>query len=124
MGSVSVCLGIVVIVSRLTTQAFGKPSSGPRGTSVGIRRTRVVIGVTITSWRTAYASLRERRTTGRRPAGGGRPAHQTSPRRITKRRWRGVARQRPRPPSPHGGSPAGGDTPPPTPPPAPSGPAP
>src|SRR5439155_578691 len=70
------------------------------------------IGAAITSWRTAYASLRERRTTGRRPAGGGRSAHQTSPRRITSRCWRGVARQRPRPPSPHGGSRAGGDSPP------------
>jgi hypothetical protein len=40
---------MVVIVSRFTTQAFAKPSARPSGTSVGIRRTRVVTGATITS---------------------------------------------------------------------------
>ncbi len=31
----------------------GKPSAGPSGTSVGMRRTRVVTGATVTSSRTA-----------------------------------------------------------------------
>ena len=53
MGSVSARRGMVVIVSRFATQAFGKPSAGPSGTSVGIRRTRVVMGATVTSSRTA-----------------------------------------------------------------------
>src|SRR5713101_2959315 len=41
---------------------------------------RVVTGATITIDRTAYASSRESRITGRRPVGGGSSAHQTSPR--------------------------------------------
>src|SRR5688572_1095933 len=48
-----------------------------------MRRIRVVTGAIVMSARTRYAALRERSTTGRRPIGAGRSAHQISPRRTT-----------------------------------------
>jgi len=74
--------GIVVIVSRLMAQLRGKPSEGPSLTSTGIFRIRVVIGAIVTRLRTCYDSSRLNNTTGRRPAGLGSDAHQTSPRFI------------------------------------------
>ena len=46
-------LGMVVIVSRFTTQGLASPSSAPNRTSVWICRIRVVTGATVTRSRTA-----------------------------------------------------------------------
>jgi len=46
--SFSLRMGMVVMVSRLTTHSRGKPSRAPRTTSTGIPRTRVVTGAIVT----------------------------------------------------------------------------
>jgi len=76
-------LGIVVMESRFAAPAFGRPSSLPIATSEAMLRTRVVRGAIVTSARTRYAAFRESSTTGRRPTGAGRSAHQISPWKIT-----------------------------------------
>jgi len=65
-----------------------------QGQNVGQIYKIVVTGAIVTSSRTAYASSRERSTTGRRPAGAGSSAHQISPRFIPRAPPRGAARRR------------------------------
>ena len=63
-------VGTALMTSRLTTESRVRPSSGPRITSPGRWRTRVVTGATVTYCRSRYAESRERRD--HRPASAGR----------------------------------------------------
>ncbi len=64
-------------LSKLAAHARSSPSSGPRATSVGMCRTRLVIGATTTRVSRSMTELRVMTSTGRRLSSDS--AHQMSP---------------------------------------------